>query len=137
MASPIEIKNYLAHWFQLGKQVLNDNGQISYKPATVIQGERFSPEFERCWDAILATDGQSLYLEGTDETIADLLSPKWEMTQCARCEMPVPIPQVELAERLCPCNDLPTWPNEEIPQPHLPIDNNQRLNQLRKRLIAD
>lgn len=137
MASSNEIKNYLAYWFQLGKQVLNDNGKDSYKPKTVIQGDHFSPEFEACWKAIMNNQGKALYLEGTDQTIAELLSPEWEMISCARCEMPVPIPQVEMSERLCPCNDLPTWPNEEIPKPRLPINSNQRLSNLKQRLIND
>lgn len=137
MASSAEIKTYLAYWFQLGKQVLNDNGQTSYKPETVIQGDHFSPEFERCWNAIMSVGGNALYLEGTDETIADLLSPEWEITNCARCEMPVPIPQVEITERLCPCNDLPAWPNEEIPQPRLPINSSKRLHTLKERLLAE
>ncbi|MEM6449266.1 MAG: hypothetical protein AAF703_03030 [Cyanobacteria bacterium P01_D01_bin.105] len=136
MASPQEIKKYLAHWFQLGKQVLHDNGQTRYKPETVIQGDHFSPEFNQCWEAIMAVEGRALYLEGTQQTIAELLSPAWEMTSCARCDMPVPIPQIEITERLCPCNDLPTWPNEELPRPHLPIDSHQKLGNLRKRLVT-
>jgi len=137
MASPNEIKTYLAHWFQLGKQVLSDDGQDSYKPKTIIHGDRFSPEFEECWQAIIDAEGKALYLEGTDQTIAELLSPSWEVINCARCEMPVPIPQVERAERLCPCNDLPSWPNEDVPKPRLPINSNQKLNSLRKRLLTD
>lgn len=134
MAAPTEIKNYLAYWFQLGKQVLSDNGQARYKPERVLQGDRFSPEFEQCWQDILAAEGKALYLEGTDQTIAELLSPGWDMTNCARCEMPVPIPQVEIGERLCPCSDLESWPNEEMPQPHLPIDTHQQLSKLKERL---
>lgn len=137
MASLIEVKHYLAHWFQLGKRVLSDSGQESYKPQTVIQGNRFSPEFEQVWDEILKAEGESLFLEGTDETIAELLSPEWDMMSCARCGMPVPVPQVERSERVCPCNDLSTWPNEEIPQPRLPIDSSQRLARLRERLKVE
>ena len=137
MASPTDVKHYLAYWFQLGKQVLDDDGQTRYKTKTVIQGDRFSPEFERCWQSITQKSGESLYLEGTDETIAELLSPAWEMTRCARCEMPVPVPKVEHSVRPCPCNDLPSWPNEEIPMPRLPISTHHQLNRLREQLIAN
>ena len=85
----------------------------------------------------MAVEGKALYLEGTQQTISELLSPAWEMTSCARCEMPVPIPQIETTERLCPCNDLPTWPNEELPKPRLPVDSDQKLRNLRAQLVSD
>ncbi len=42
MASPTEVKTYLAHWFQLMKKIKSDNGRLSYQPERVIQGEHFS-----------------------------------------------------------------------------------------------
>jgi hypothetical protein len=134
MASPTEVKTYLAHWFQLGKKVVSDNGQISYQSANVIQGEHFSDQFESCWSAIMATQGKGLYLEGTDQTIAELLSSAWDVIDCARCDMPVPIPQVEIQSHACPCNDLPAWPNTEIPQPRLPINGHRHLEKIHDRL---
>ena len=136
MASPTEVKAYLAHWFQLGKKVKSDSGRLSYQPATVIQGEHFSPEFEDCWAAIIAAEGKALYLEGTDQTIAELLSPEWEVISCARCEMPVPIPQKEFKPHSCPCIDLPGWPNEEIPRPRLPVSSLQHLEKMTARLAG-
>ncbi|KPQ36326.1 MAG: hypothetical protein HLUCCA11_07260 [Phormidesmis priestleyi Ana] len=134
MASLTEVKTYLAHWFQLGKVVKSDRGHTQYQIEKVIQGDHFSLEFENCWAAIMSNQGRDLYLEGTDQTIAELLSPAWEIISCARCDMPVPIPEVELQSRLCPCNDLPGWPNEEIPKPRLPVNNYQQLHKLKKRL---
>ncbi|MGC1310298.1 MAG: hypothetical protein WA885_23970 [Phormidesmis sp.] len=137
MASDTEVKNYLAHWFQLGKQVLSDDGSVTFSPKSIIQGDRFSPEFEDCWAEILKTGGETYYLKGTDQTIAHLLSPAWNIVSCARCDMPVPIAEKELALHPCPCDDLSNWPNEEIPKPRLPIDSNQRLSQMSDRLQAN
>ena len=136
MASPEEVKAYLAHWFQLGKKVKSDSGHLSYQPAKVIQGEHFSPEFEDCWAAIMVAEGKALYLEGTDQTIAELLSSEWEVMSCSRCDMPVPIPQKEIKSRSCPCNDLPDWPNEEIPRPRLPVNRLHHLEKMTARLAS-
>lgn len=136
MASPTEVRTYLAHWFQLGKKIKSDHGHLTYQPEKVIQGEHFSPEFEDCWAAILAAEGKALYLEGTDQTIAKLLSLAWEVVNCARCEMPVPLPQKEFKTQPCPCHDLSDWPNEEIPRPRLPVSNYQHLRRIKNRLAS-
>jgi hypothetical protein len=136
MASPSEVKTYLAHWFQLGKKVVSDHDQSSYQPENVIQGEHFSAQFEDCWAAIMAIEGKGLYLEGTDQTIAELLSPAWDVVDCARCSMPVPMPQVEIRAHACPCNDLPSWPNTDIPSPRLPVNGHKHLERMHDRLSA-
>lgn len=134
MASPTEVKTYLAHWFQLGKAVKSDSDTVRYQPKQVIQGERFSPDFETCWAEIIAAKGEALYLEGTDQTIAELLSPSWDVVSCSRCEMPVPIAQTKIETHPCPCNDLASWPNEEIPRPRLPVSTHDHLGQMAKRM---
>lgn len=137
MATRTEVKNYLAYWFQLGKQVVSDNGSVSYAPDKVIQGDHFTPEFENCWKTIIEKEGRSLYLAGTDQTIAELLSPAWDVVSCSRCNMPVPMPQVEIKAHPCPCNDMDDWPNEEIPQPRLPVNTHNHLYNMKKRLQAN
>ena len=134
MASRTQVKNYLAYWFQLGKQVVSDDGKTSYRPQSVIEGNRFSAEFEKCWRDILSDSGKNCHLEGTDQTIDELLSPAWDVTNCARCDMLIPTPEVMLDQVLCPCNDLPTWPNEELPKPRLPVDSQQRLFNMGEKL---
>ncbi|MGB7085406.1 MAG: hypothetical protein WBD47_07625 [Phormidesmis sp.] len=134
MASPTDVKHYLAHWFQLGKQVVSDDGQVTYRPEKVILGDRFSAEFEACWQAIVATQGEAYHLKGTQQSIAELLSPAWEIVSCARCDMPVPLPHKEITPHLCPCDDLDTWPNEELPRPRLPVNSQNQLSQLTARL---
>jgi len=134
MASEPQVKRYLAYWFQLGKKVVLRNGQSSVLPQPVIAGDRYSDQFEQLWQQLLSPDSGDCYLEGTQETIRELLTPKWDIDPCARCEMPVPMINVGLPPELCPCNDLPTWPNTELPAPREPINSTSRLQAIRDRL---
>lgn len=134
MASPSEVKKYLAHWFQLGKGVMSDKDNSLYLPTSIIQGDRYSKEFEQCWQAIMQRDPRTLYLRGTQQSVADLLSPAWEIVGCARCGMPVPLPQTQVPMNPCTCDDLPNWPNEELPRPRLPVNSHDHLEKLRSRL---
>ncbi len=134
MASSDQVKRYLAYWFQLGKPVVINNGETQVLPQPVIQGDRYSPEFEICWQRISAKGGRDCYLEGTIQTIEELLSPTWEIDPCARCEMPVPVMSLGFHSFPCPCFDLPSWPNSDLPQPRSPVDSRAKLDQIRSRL---
>jgi hypothetical protein len=136
MASEQEVRQYLAYWFQLGKKVLIRNGQESLLPQPVIQGDRYSQEFEDCWQQILATESGDSYLEGTEETVTQLLTPGWKVSSCARCEMPVPIRNVGMPPLSCPCNDLSSWPNTEVPAPRSPVNTQAQLTDIRNRLLS-
>ncbi|NJO43377.1 MAG: hypothetical protein HC769_09295 [Cyanobacteria bacterium CRU_2_1] len=133
MASPNQVKRYLAYWFQLGKPLVVP-GQQMVLPQPVMQGNHYSPEFEACWQQVLESSRKDCYLEGTIQTIAELLSPSWEVTACARCEMPVPMFSLGMQEPDCPCADIPSWPNTELPQPRSPVDSGTQLSQIRDRL---
>lgn len=135
MASEQEVRQYLAYWFQLGKKVFIHNGQESLLPQPVIQGDRYSQKFEDCWQQILAPESGDCYLEGTEETVAELLTPAWSVSPCARCSMPVPIRNVGMPPLSCPCNDLSSWPNTEIPAPRSPINSQTQLKEIRERLL--
>ncbi|MBD1904386.1 hypothetical protein NDI37_20525 [Funiculus sociatus GB2-A5] len=134
MASKHQVRQYIAYWFQLGKKVLIHNGKEALLPQPVIQGDRYSEEFESCWQKIISPESGDCYLEGTQETIAQLLTPGWDVSPCGRCEMPVPIKTVGMPPELCPCNDLPNWPNTEVPQPRSPVSSQSRLIEIRDRL---
>jgi hypothetical protein len=134
MASEHQVKQYLAYWFQLGKHVLIRGGQTGLLPQPVIRGDRYSPEFEECWHRVQSADAGDCYLEGTNQTIAELLSPVWELNSCSRCSMPVPIKSLGVGDLECPCIDLPDCPNTQIPQPRAPINNQILLGQIRDRL---
>lgn len=136
MASAQEVRQYLAYWFQLGKKIVISNSQ-DLLPRSVIQGDHYSPEFEDCWRQILANNLSNCYLEGTEETIAALLSPVWDITGCARCNMPVPIRNVGMPPLACPCNDLSNWPNTEVPAPRSPVQTQVQLADIRERLLRD
>ncbi|MCU0534731.1 MAG: hypothetical protein MUD14_12630 [Hydrococcus sp. Prado102] len=133
MASQENVKQYLAYWFQLGKKVVFGNGQEVLLPKSIIEGDRYSKEFESCWQRILASR-VTCYLEGTEQTIEQLLSPMWDIDPCARCGMPVPAIELGIQPNSCPCNDLPNWPNTQLPSPRAPIDSSARLNRIKERL---
>ena len=134
MASQHQIRQYLAYWFQLGKPVLVKNGQAKIRPEPVIEGEHYSQEFETCWELILSPESGDCYLEGTSETIEQLLSPEWEVNPCCRCNMPVPLRKRGLPPLCCPCFDLPGWPDLDQVQPRHPISNEVYLLDICHRL---
>lgn len=134
MASEQEVKRYLAYWFQLGKKVLIRNGNSAVLPQPVIAGDRYSDDFELIWQEILSTESGDCYLEGTHQTIAELLTPQWDVEPCVRCDMPVPIINVGMPPETCPCYDLPTWPNTELPAPRNAVCSQGRLGEIRDRL---
>ena len=136
MASQQEVKQYLAYWFQLGKKVAIGNGKASLLLKEVIKGDRYSDEFEECWQKIISPAAGNCYLEGTQETIAELLSPAWAVNPCARCTMPVPVSNVGMPPELCPCSDLSNWPNTELPPPRSPVNTQDQLRGIRDRLLG-
>jgi hypothetical protein len=134
MASEQQVKRYLAYWFQLGKRVVIRNGQSARLPQPIMAGEDYSEEFESLWQQLLSPDSGDCYLEGTEETIAELLTPQWQLESCSRCDMPIPMRTVGMPAVACPCCDLSTWPNTELPLPRSPICSQRRLCDIRERL---
>ncbi|MFM7363817.1 MAG: hypothetical protein ACKO11_04820 [Cuspidothrix sp.] len=137
MATKNEVKNYLSHWFQLGKRVIAINGKVSFLPKTIIQGDRYSQEFEECWLQILDPATGECYLDGTQETITELLTPAWEMLPCGRCSMPIALRNMGMPVLLCPCSNLPGWPNTELPAPRSPVCTKETLNSICGRLLKN
>lgn len=135
MADITEVKQYLAHWFQLGKKVICPKNQTMLFPLQIFTGDRYSPEFEDCWQKILDPKSGDCYLEGTQQTLQELLSSQWEFQSCARCSIPVPIEVVGQSGLSCPCHDLSNWPNLELPLPHLPANSQENLDRIRQRLL--
>lgn len=137
MATKQEVKKYLAYWFQLGKSVIAVNGKANFLPQPVIVGDRYSQEFEECWLEIISPETGDCYLEGTIETINELLTPAWDMLPCGRCDMPVPMRNLGMPALFCPCNNLPYWPNTELPSPRSPVSTSEQLITIRDRLIEN
>jgi hypothetical protein len=135
MASESEVRKYIAYWFQLGKKVLIRNGSEALLPKSVIAGDRYSNEFEECWQKILSPKSGDCYLQGTNETIAQLLTPAWQISACARCAMPVVVRDSGMPPECCPCYDLPKWPDSEMPQPRSPVCSQSQLSGIRDRLF--
>jgi len=135
MASEEQVRQYIAYWFQLGKKVLIHNGEESLLPSKVIQGDRYSEEFEECWRRMTDLKSGDCYLDGTQETIAQLLTPAWDVNPCGRCSMPIPLKNLGLPALNCPCYDLADWPNFESPLPRSPVHTQTHLNGIINRLI--
>lgn len=133
MASQQQLKQYLAYWFQLGKRLLLRDGK-ALLPQPVIEGDRYSAEFESVWELILTPEHRDSYLEGTSQTIGQLLTQYWDINDCPRCSMPVPMLELGVQTSLCPCNDLPDWPNNELPLPREPVDSRGKLRSIAQKL---
>ncbi|VEP11282.1 conserved hypothetical protein [Hyella patelloides LEGE 07179] len=136
MASSEKVKLYLASWFQLGKKLVFDNGQEISLAHSIIKGDRFSDEFEACWQKVIAQGGTNCHLEGTETNLDALLSPAWDIFACARCNMPIPRLELGVQTVNCPCVDMPQWPNLELPLPRAPINSNSRLANINNRLMS-
>lgn len=134
MASEQEVKQYLACWFQLGKKVVIGGSGKAVLSQPIMQGEVFSNEFEDCWQQITSPDAIDSYLAGTQETIRELLTDTWQVIPCARCTMPVPFVDAGMLPLECPCKDLDNWPNEELPTPRSPVNNQAKLTDIRDRV---
>ncbi|NJL84589.1 MAG: hypothetical protein HC890_19690 [Chloroflexaceae bacterium] len=134
MASAEQVKRYLAYWFQLGKPAYLRNGQEVVQPQPVVSGDRYSADFEQCWQRLRDPSNGDCYLEGMEQTIAELLTDAWEISDCARCSMPVPLFGVGMQSLSCPCNDLSSWPNLDLPLPRSPVNSTAFLDDLRDRL---
>lgn len=134
MASEQEVKTYLAYWFLLGKKVVLPRQQDAVCPHLVFEGQDYSPEFEQCWQQIVSPNNQDSYLEGTEQTIEELLSSKWEIIDCAKCKMPIPIVSLGIQSLGCPCGDLELWPNTELPKPKSPVNSQNQINRILERL---
>jgi hypothetical protein len=135
MASRTLVKNYLAQWMQMGKTVSLAAHSEQVYIHNILQGEKYSPLFNKLWDEISEAKNQEAYLTGTDQTISDLLSNQWEIIACARCNLLVPTIGVgPRAPVCCPCDDLPNHPNLDLVSPHLPVQLVTHLEALCDRL---
>jgi hypothetical protein len=135
MASRTLVKNYVAQWMQMGKTVSLSAQSDQIHIYKILQGEKYSPMFNKFWDEISSTKAQEAYLSGTDQTISDLLDNKWEIIACARCNLLVPT--IDIGPRVpicCPCDDLPSHPNLDSVAPHVPVTLALHLNDLCDRL---
>jgi len=135
MASVQKVQSYLSYWFQLGKPVLFEHDSSQCLPVPIFQDTEYSPAFQQCWGRIMQHPSEC-FLRGTDESVADLLSEEWEIVGCARCPMPMPMPVRGIKVAPCPCADLPSWPNSEMPHPRDGVCTHEQLGNLQQRLNA-
>ena len=135
MATRTLVKNYLAQWMQMGKSVSLSNQGEDIHIYKILQGEKYSPLFNKLWDEIITRRADEAHLTGTGQTISDLLSNKWDIIACARCNLLVPC--VDMGPRApvcCPCDDLPNHPNLDLVSPHVPVTLAEHMDELCDRL---
>ncbi|NJN75521.1 MAG: hypothetical protein HC796_03880 [Synechococcaceae cyanobacterium RL_1_2] len=137
MADPNTVKKYIAYWFQLGKSVIVNKTGHSLKPNHIFDRGTYSQEFEQIWDLIQNPSMGDCYLDGTPQTIQDLLKSQWNIENCSRCEMPIPQLDRGVSPCYCPCADMMSWPNLELPLPRSPINNNHHLHGLINKLDSN
>ncbi len=131
MATNLEVKEYLAKWLQMGKKISMHRAEISL--IKVISGADYTSEFEQLWHQ---AQRENAVLDGTNETIQDLLKPEWEILDCAVCEMPVPSLGSGFREiKSCPCSDLDLHPNLETIAPRTPVVTSDYLQNISDHLI--
>ena len=121
MASPAQVKAYVACWLQMGKAVDVDRFHCRYQltPDSVLAREGYSAEFERHW-RFMYRHADFCYLSGTSESIADLLKTRWEIAPCSRCQLLLPLPAAGAqCMAPCPCADVGFWPNLDTLQPRM------------------
>lgn len=133
MANVEQVKKYLAYWFQAGKPIIRHRDNRPILPRTIIVGDQYSSEFETLFTQLISPECRDDYLQGTDQSMADLLSPRWDIADCARCNMPIPLDTVGLITG-CPCGDLHGWPNLDLPMPRCPHNVRAQLTLIHQRL---
>lgn len=133
MASVQEVQSFLAYWFQLGKPLILKHEERECLPTPIFSGDQFSWAFQQCWQSIMEHPEDS-FLRGVDESIADLLRDDWEIQGCARCTMPLPLPVRGIKVSPCPCADLSSWPNEDMPKPRQGVCTQSYLKDIQQRL---
>lgn len=133
MAAASEVKQYLALWFQLGKGAVDHRSGEVFRVGQILRGDRYSSEFERCWQHI-ADEPAQFSLEGSRRSIAELLSNVWELKTCPRCVLPIPMSVYGSEAGPCECAEVSQWPNSELPPPHLPVSDRVQLYSLCSRL---
>jgi hypothetical protein len=145
MATQLQVKTYIAHWFQFGKSLLiTRQPGVKLRPKEIFQRDSesnldYSNEFEQCWQSITTPPGEpgylgDVYLEGTTQTIQELLSPSWDIDLCARCGVKVPLKSIGIQDMTCICDDMKGMPNPDTIQPREPLTNRVVLAEIRDRL---
>ncbi|MEY2977555.1 MAG: hypothetical protein ACO3NK_01235 [Prochlorotrichaceae cyanobacterium] len=134
MASDRQVRTYLACWFQLNRGVILHETGERLCPEPVVLQSNYSQAFEDCWTRLLSRQGQNCYLEGTNQTIAELMSESWDFMACPRCTLPIPVPKCPVLHISCPCAELHTWPNNQLPLPRQPLNSQNSLGHICERV---
>ena len=87
------LKSYLAYFISRGMSLVSyKKGEIIYV-GLVYQYQGYHQDFENFWrDIQLRSDFAQLYIEGDVRSFQDFLVGFYNVGECARCNLPIPIP---------------------------------------------
>ncbi|TAD78192.1 MAG: hypothetical protein EA001_08200 [Oscillatoriales cyanobacterium] len=136
MVSEDRVKQYIALWMQLGKPVVCDRDNQHLGTFSVIRGQSYSPDFEQLWQTICQAP-HHYHLAATPCSIGDLLEGHWDLLPCARCTLLQPVNESVIEAGPCPCQDLASWPDDNLPLPRQPINNQDYLYKIQLRLLRE
>lgn len=85
--------DYVAHFISRGKVVVsNTGGKLIYK-GWVYQKIGYAPDFNEFWSELRdRPDFEQLYLEGDVYYFGQFLNDSFEVGECVRCDLQIPIP---------------------------------------------
>lgn len=85
--------DYVAHFISRGKVVVSQTaGKLIYKDR-VYQNTGYAPEFNEFWSRLRSRpDFEQLYLEGDVYYFGQFLNGSFEVGECVRCDLQIPIP---------------------------------------------
>lgn len=93
MADVKSLISYVAYYVSRGKAVIAPLGEYLRFQGLVYQYRGYHSEFQSFWQQLRQRhDFKHLYLEGDAYTFEHLLQNQWTIGECARCDLPIPIP---------------------------------------------
>jgi diguanylate cyclase (GGDEF)-like protein len=88
------LKSYIAYYLSRGKSPISPvNGPLPFKKS-VYQYWGYHPDFQEFWKQLLSRrDFRELYIEGDVYCFGQFLDGRCTVSECARCNLPIPIPE--------------------------------------------
>jgi hypothetical protein len=82
MATQDQVREFLAHWFQLGKPVVLAEDRGECLPSPMFYKGGYSQSFEDCWHQIMVTSGQGCYLRAPPKALPPCSRPPGNCRLC-------------------------------------------------------
>jgi signal transduction histidine kinase len=95
MADLKALKSYVAYYVSRGKSIRSPfQGDLSFQ-GIVYQHTGYHPQFQQFWESLQQQrDFDELSIVGDRLSFQQLLQQDWDISPCARCDLPIPTPSV-------------------------------------------